>query len=201
MTGTEKKKKNPEEFSDDPLGLFRSSKLNELCNNFPCPAPVGRCFPWLVTAACRSPSSVGCSSPPGQAVVLRACDGARGATAAPWPASGVQQTGHAWPAAGGLRTWAAADLLVGPVGMEYRRLGGAASRVHAAAGRGEGWGWRRAGKGSEPGEVLLPGGPLPVDGPPSLEDTQDIHHHLDGEGLAGGGGDVSEYASAGGGVA
>lgn len=60
-----------------------------------------------------------CSSPPGQAVVLRACDGARGATAAPWPASGVQQTGHAWPAAGGLRTWAAADLLVGPVGMEY----------------------------------------------------------------------------------
>lgn len=60
-----------------------------------------------------------CSSPPGQAVVLRACDGVHGATAAPWPASGAQLTGHAWPAAGGLRTWAVADLLVGPVGMEY----------------------------------------------------------------------------------
>lgn len=60
-----------------------------------------------------------CSSPPGQAVVLRACDGVRGATAAPWPAFGAQQTGHAWPAAGGLRTWAVADLLVSPVGMEY----------------------------------------------------------------------------------
>lgn len=60
-----------------------------------------------------------CSSPPGQAVVLRACDGVRGATAAPWPASGAQLTGHAWPAAGGLRTWAVVDLLVGPVGMEY----------------------------------------------------------------------------------
>lgn len=60
-----------------------------------------------------------CSSPPGQAVVLRACDGVRGATAAPWLASGAQLTGHAWPAAGGLRTFAAADLLVDPVGMEY----------------------------------------------------------------------------------
>ena len=63
--------------------------------------------------------SLTCSSPPGQAVVLRACDGARGATAAPWLASGAQQTGRAWPAAGGLRTWAAADLPVGPAGMEY----------------------------------------------------------------------------------
>lgn len=60
-----------------------------------------------------------CSSPPGQAVVLRACDGGRGATAAPWPASGAQLTGHAWPAAGVLRTFAVADLLVDPVGMEY----------------------------------------------------------------------------------
>ena len=60
-----------------------------------------------------------CSSPPGQAVVLRACDGGRGATAAPWPASGAQLTGHAWPAAGVLRTFAVADLLVVPAGMEY----------------------------------------------------------------------------------
>lgn len=48
-----------------------------------------------------------------------ACDDVRGATAAPWLTSGAQLTGHAWPAAGGLRTWAVADLLVGPVGMEY----------------------------------------------------------------------------------
>lgn len=72
-------------------------------------------------------------------MVLRACDGGRGATAAPWPASGAQLTGHAWPAAGVLRTFAVADLLVVPEGMEYRRLGGAASRVHAAD-RGVGWG-------------------------------------------------------------
>lgn len=165
-----------------------------------------------------------CSSPPGQAVVLRACDGVRGATAAPWPASGAQLTGHAWPAAGELRTWAVADLLVGPVGMEYleetqtkdlirrsgrartdktgcdiivnesrywprayRRLGGAASRVREAAGPGEGWGWRRAGKGSGPGEVQLPGDLLPVDGPRNLEDTQDIHHHLLGVRVLGSG--------------
>lgn len=69
----------------------------------------------------NSVECVTCSSPPGRAVVLRACDGVRGATAAPWPASGAQLTGHAWPAAGGLRTWAGADLLVGPVGMEYLR--------------------------------------------------------------------------------
>lgn len=68
----------------------------------------------LIYAAYRT-----CSSPPGQAVVLRACDGVRGATAAPWPASGAQLTGHAWPAGGGLRTWAVADLLVDPEGMEY----------------------------------------------------------------------------------
>lgn len=134
-------------------------------------------------------------------MVLRACDGGHGATAAPWPASGAQLTGHAWPAAGVLLTWVVADLPVDPEGMEYRRLGGAASRVHAAAGRGEGWGWRRAGKGSGPGEVQLPGGLLPGDGPPNLEDTQDIHHHLGEEDLAGGGGDGSEYASAGGGAA
>lgn len=60
-----------------------------------------------------------CSSPPGLAMVLRACDGAHGATAAPWPTFGAQLTGHAWPAAGGLRTWVVADLRVGPVGMEY----------------------------------------------------------------------------------
>lgn len=52
-------------------------------------------------------------------MVLHACDGGRGATAAPWLASAAQLTGHAWPAAGVLRTWAAADLLVDPVGMEY----------------------------------------------------------------------------------
>lgn len=134
-------------------------------------------------------------------MVRRACDGVRGAIAAPWPASGAQLTGHAWPAAGGLQTWAAADLLVGPVGMEYRRLGGAASRVHAAAARGEGWGWRREGKGSGPGEVRLLGDLLLGDDPPNLEDTQDIHHHLGEEDLAGGGGDASECVSAGGGVA
>lgn len=134
-------------------------------------------------------------------MVLRACDGVHGATAAPWPASGAQLTGHAWPVAGGLQTWVVADLLVGPVGMGYRRLGGAASRVHVAAGRGEGWGWRRVGKGSGPSEVQLPGDLLPVGGPRNLEDTQDIHHHL-GEGdLAGEGGDASEYANAGGGAA
>ncbi len=60
-----------------------------------------------------------CSSPPVQAVVLRACDGGREATAAPWPASAAQWTGHAWPADGVRQTWAVADLLVGPVGMEY----------------------------------------------------------------------------------
>lgn len=60
----------------------------------------------------------------------------------------------------------------------YQRLGGAAFRVHVAAGRGEGWGWRQEGKGSGPGEVQLPGDLLPGDGPPNLEDTQDIHHHL-----------------------
>lgn len=135
-------------------------------------------------------------------MVLRACDGVRGATAAPWPAAGAQLTGHAWLAAGGLLTWAVAGLLVGPVGMEYRRLGGAASRVHAVAGQGEGWGWRRVGRGNGPGEVQgLPGDLLPVDGPPTLEDTQDIHHHLGEEDLAGGGVDGSEYVSAGGGVA
>lgn len=139
------KKNQSGEFSDDPLGLFRSSKLDVFrgplsasarlfCNNFPCPASVYLCLPGLVTAACRSPSSAGCSSLPGQAAVLRACGGARGATAAPWPVSGAQLTGHAWPAAGGLPTWGVADLPVAPVGMEYRRLGGAASRVRAAAG-------------------------------------------------------------------
>lgn len=84
-----------------------------------------------------------------------------------------------------------AGLLVGPEGMEYRRLGGAASRVHAVAGQGEGWGWRRAGRGSGPGEVQLPGDLLPVDGPQTLGE----------EDLAGGGGDGSEYVSAGGGAA
>lgn len=64
-------------------------------------------------------SHLTCSSLPGQATVLRACGGARGATAAPWPASGAQLTGHAWPGAGGLLTWGVADLPVGPVGMEY----------------------------------------------------------------------------------
>lgn len=48
-----------------------------------------------------------------------AYDDVRGATAAPLPTSGAQLTGHAWPAAGGLRTWAVADLLVVPEGMEY----------------------------------------------------------------------------------
>lgn len=60
-----------------------------------------------------------CSSPPDQAAAPHACDDVRGATAAPWPTSEALLTGHAWPAAGGLQTWAAADLLVGPVGMEY----------------------------------------------------------------------------------
>lgn len=134
-----------------------------------------------------------CSSPPGQAWVLRACDGARAATAAPWPASGVQRTERAWPAAGGLRTSVAAAR----GGMEYRRLGGAASRVHAGC-LAERWGWRRGGKGSEPDEGLRGG--LPGDGPQSLEDTLNTPH-LGEEGLAGGGVGVSEYASAGGGVA
>lgn len=60
----------------------------------------------------------------------------------------------------------------------YQKQGGAASRVRAVAGPGESWGWRRAGKGSGPGEVLLPGGLLPADGPRNLEDKRDIHHHL-----------------------
>lgn len=59
-----------------------------------------------------------CSSPPGQAAAPHACDDGHGATAAPWPTSEAQLTGRAWPAAGVLRTWAAADLLVDPVGME-----------------------------------------------------------------------------------
>lgn len=134
-------------------------------------------------------------------MVLRACDGVRGATAAPWPASGAQQTGHAWPAAGGRQTWAGADLPAALVGTEFRKPGGAASRVRADSGRAERWGWRRAGKGSEPGEVLLPGDPLPGGGPQSPEDTQDIRRHLGAAGLAGGGVDGSEYESAGGGVA
>lgn len=172
-----------------------------LCNNFLCPAPICRRLPRLATAACRSPFSAGCSSPPGQGVVLRACDGVRGATVAPWPAFGAQLTVHAWPAAGGLQTWVVAYLLGDPVGMVYRRLGGAASRVRVVAGRGADWGWRRVGKGSGQGGVLLPGDQLPGGGPPNLKDTQGIHHHL-GEGdLAGGGGGGSEYASAGGGVA
>lgn len=57
------------------------------------------------------------------------------------------------------------------------------------------------GKGSGPGEVQLPGDLLPGGGPPNLEDTQDIHHHLGEEDLAGGGVGGSEYVSAGGGVA
>lgn len=60
-----------------------------------------------------------CSSPPGQAVVPHAWDGDRGAIAAPWPAAGVQLIGHAWLAVGVLLTWAVADLLVDPAGMEY----------------------------------------------------------------------------------
>lgn len=166
-----------------------------------CPAPVARRLPRLATAACRSPSSVGCSSPPGRAAVLRACDGVRGATAAPSPAAGAQPTGRAWPAAGVPRTWAVEDLPVGPEGKEYQRLGDAASRVRAAAGPGAGWGWRRAGRGSGPSGVRLPGGLRPADGPPNLEDTQDIHHHLGVGGLAGGGGGVSGCVSAGGGAA
>ena len=59
-----------------------------------------------------------CSSPPDRAAVLRACDGVRGATAAPLPASGARPTGRAWPAAGGLLTWEVEDLLVGPGDME-----------------------------------------------------------------------------------
>lgn len=59
----------------------------------------------------------------------------------------------------------------------YRKLGVAASRVRAVAGPGEGSGWRRAGKGTEPGEVR-PGDLLPAGGPRTLEDTQGIHHHL-----------------------
>lgn len=59
----------------------------------------------------------------------------------------------------------------------YRRRGGAASRARAAAGGG-GWGWRRAGTGSGPGAVRQPGDLRPGGGPPNLEDTQGIHHHL-----------------------
>lgn len=84
--------------------------------------------------------------------------------------------------------------------MEYQKLGVAASRVRAAAGPGEGWGWRRVGKGSVPGEVR-PGDLLPADERRHLEDTQDIHHHLGVRDLAGGGEDGSEYVSAGGGAA
>lgn len=65
-----------------------------------------------------------------------------------------------------------------PKKSAYRRLDGEAFHVRVAAGRGEGWGWRRAGTGSGPGEVRLLGGLLPGDGPPNLEDTQGIHHHL-----------------------
>lgn len=59
----------------------------------------------------------------------------------------------------------------------YRRRGGAASRARAAAGGGR-WGWRRAGTGSGPGAVRQPGDLRPGGGPPNLEDTQGIHHHL-----------------------
>lgn len=68
----------------------------------------------------------------------------------------------------------------------YQKLGVAASRVRAAAGPGEGWGWRRVGKGSVPGEVQ-PGDLLPADGRRNLEDTQDIHHHLLGVRVLGSG--------------
>lgn len=177
------------------------SKKRLFSNNFLCPAPVPRRRPRLATAACRSLSLTDCSSPPGRAEGLRAYDDVRGATAAPWPASGAQPTGRAWPAAGGPRTWEGAGLLVVPVGMAYQKLGVAASRVHAAAVPGAGWGWHREGRESAPGEVRLPEGLRPADGPPSLENTQDIHHHLGAEGLAGAGGGVSGCASAGGGGA
>lgn len=52
-------------------------------------------------------------------LALRACDGVRGATAAPSPAAGAPPTGRAWPEAGGLLTFVVEDLLAGPVDMEY----------------------------------------------------------------------------------
>lgn len=69
----------------------------------------------------------------------------------------------------------------------YQKLGVAASRVHAAAVPGAGWGWHREGRESAPGEVRLPEGLRPADGPPSLENTQDIHHHLLGVRVLGSG--------------
>ena len=100
------------------------------------------CRPRPATAACRSPSSVGCkaksaageagvgvggaggaaltcSSPPGRAAALRAWGGGRAATAAPWPAAAAPPTGRAWPAAGAPLTWVAADLRGAPGGTEY----------------------------------------------------------------------------------
>lgn len=54
-----------------------------------------------------------------QTLVLRACDGVRGATAAPSPAAGAPPTGRAWPEAGGLLTFVVEDLLAVPVDMEH----------------------------------------------------------------------------------
>lgn len=66
-----------------------------------------------------------CSNPLDRASVLRACGGARAATAAPWPASEAPPTGHAWPAADGQRTWAVPGPQGGPGGRgSLERKGG-----------------------------------------------------------------------------
>lgn len=90
---------------------------------------------------------------------------------------------HTREGGGGGSAWAETNHgcdvdIRGGGGWAHRRPGGGASRVRAAAVPAGGWGWRRGGTGSGPGEVRLPGGLLPGDEPPNLEDTQDIHHHL-----------------------
>lgn len=53
----------------------------------------------------EAPPHLTCNNLPDLVGGCHACGGVRAATAAPWPASAAQPTGHAWPAAGGLLTW------------------------------------------------------------------------------------------------
>lgn len=53
----------------------------------------------------QSPPHLTCNNLPDLVGGCHACGGVRAATAAPWPVSAAQPTGHAWPAAGGPLTW------------------------------------------------------------------------------------------------
>lgn len=73
--------------------------------------------PVLSQPAC--PSHLTCNNLPDLVGGHHACGGVRAATAAPWPVSAVQPTGHAWPVAGGLPTWGVGWPQAGLVGRGY----------------------------------------------------------------------------------